>query len=436
MDRANGRALKLSLDTSVQRFGTVVIGGSPLKLFRLTPAGAAVVDRVASGAEVQPSTLVDRFVDAGVFHPQFGSDAATFTDHDVTIVVPTFGEPSNVPAGAIVVDDGSRPPVANATIRLTTNRGPAVARNAGLARVTTPLVAFVDSDVSLPPRWLRHLLPHFNDDRVALVAPRVAVPPTPGAIGSYEQNDSPLDLGPAPARVLAGTRVSYVPSAAIVCRTDALRELGGFDESLRAGEDVDLVWRLAEAGWRCRYEPASTVHHAARSTWMAWVRQRITYGSSAAPLSKRHRGALAPLRMSGWSVASWLLAISAHPVAGAAVGVGSAAALTRKLPDVPAKAAFRLAALGNARAGEQIANAVRRAWWPVVLVAAWRSPTARRVLLASAVAAKHPVRLADDVAYSLGVWQGMIAERTLSPLVPQISSWPGRSAASPAAAAR
>ena len=82
--------------------------------------------------------------------------------------------------------------------------------------------------------------------------------------------------------------------------------------------------------------------------------------------------------MSGWSLAAWVLAAVGRPVAGLAVGVGSAAALVRKLPDVPPRAAFRLAARGNAEAGEQIATAVRRAWWPVLAVVALRSRAARR----------------------------------------------------------
>jgi hypothetical protein len=77
-------------------------------------------------------------------------------------------------------------------------------------------------------------------------------------------------------------------------------------------------------------------------------------------------------------------------------------------------------------AAEEIAKAVRRVWWPIIAVAAVRSRTARRVLLGAALASRHPVRLADDVAYSIGVWRGMAAERTLAPLVPAISSWPGR----------
>jgi len=260
--------------------------------------------------------------------------------------------------------------------------------------------------------------------------------PDDAALGRYEQHHSPLDLGADPARVRAGTRVSYVPAAAIVCRTEMVRQLGGFDTSLRFGEDVDLVWRLGEAGWVCRYEPEGVVHHARRPNAMAWVHQRIGYGSSAAPLSKRHRGALAPLRVSGWSLASWALGAIGRPVVGATIGAGSAIALTKKLQDIPPKAALRLAGLGNLHAGEQIGSAIRRVWWPLLAFAAVRSKSARRVLLAAAISARRPLRLADDLAYSVGVWKGMLAEHTLDPLIPEISSWPGRSTPTPSATAR
>lgn len=427
--------MRFWLDSTVQRFGNVLVGGSPLKLFRVTDAGRAAIDRLAAGDDVPRTALVERLLDAGAVHPLPGT--GSFTAADVTIVVPTLGPPARVPAHTgpvLVVDDGSQPPVAGAAVRLEVNRGPGAARNAGLDHVTTPLVAFVDTDVLVAPGWLDAVLPHFADDRVALVAPRVACAPDANARGPldrwrarYEREHSPLDLGPEPARVRAGSRVSYVPAAAIVCRVDALREIGGFDPDLRVGEDVDLVWRLDAAGWRCRYEPVATVQHDPRPTWRAWWRQRATYGSSAGPLAVRHPGALTPLRMSGWSLTAWLLGALGHPIAGGAVGVGSAAALVPKLPDVPPRAAFRLAALGNAHAGEQIAATVRRVWWPLLAVLAVRSRTARKLLVASAFAARHPLRLADDVAYSVGVWRGMWAARTFGPLVPEISSWPGRS---------
>ena len=263
---------------------------------------------------------------------------------------------------------------------------------------------------------------------------RVVTPDDGAPTAAYEHHHSPLDLGSEPARIRQGTRVSYVPAAAIVCRTDAVRGVGGFDESLRYGEDVDLVWRLDAAGWRCRYEPRSLVLHEPRPTWAAWVRQRVTYGSSSAPLSTRHPGALAPIRISAWSAAAWASAALVRPPAGAVIGgalaAGSAAALVQKLPDVPARQAFLLAWRGNLRAGSQLADAVRRAWWPLLAIAALRSGAARRALALSALAARSPLRLADDLAFSIGVWKGMLAERTLQPLVPDLTNWPGRQSAS------
>jgi hypothetical protein len=35
------------------------------------------------------------------------------------------------------------------------------------------------------------------------------------------------------------------PTSGLVIRTDLLRELGGFDVALRAGEDLDLWWKIA-----------------------------------------------------------------------------------------------------------------------------------------------------------------------------------------------
>ena len=423
--------MRYQLDRSIERHGNVVIGGSPLKLFRLTSGGVAVVDRIERGDAVEPSVLVDRLLDAGAIHPLLvvADEAHRFAATDVTIVVPVHGVLRHAPAGAIVVDDASPSPVAGATIRLETNVGAGGARMAGLEHVTTPLVAFVDSGVTLPDAWLDGLLPHFDDARVGLVAPRIRSTPGASALERYEAQRSPLDLGPEPGRIRAGTRVSYVPAAALVVRVDAIHQVGGFDIDVRFGEDVDLLWRLDEAGWSCRYEPAVVARHRPRPTWREWVGQRIDYGSSAAPLAIRHPGRLAPVRMSGWSAGSWALAAAGHPLAGVAVGASSAAALVPKLGDVPPRVSLRIAGLGNLHAGRQLADAVRRVWWPIVLVAAIRSRRARLVALASLLPLRHPVHLADDMAYGIGVWKGVWQERTIAPLIPRFNSWPGRASA-------
>src|SRR5438445_722427 len=69
-----------------------------------------------------------------------------------------------------------------------------------------------------------------------------------GLLGVIAAHWSPLDLGARPGPVAPTKRVTYVPSTVIVVGRQAFLDNDGFDESLRYGEDVDLVWRLASGG--------------------------------------------------------------------------------------------------------------------------------------------------------------------------------------------
>ncbi len=436
--------MRYRLDSSWRRPNSnTVIAGSPLRIFRLTDGGARVISDAAT-ADLEPTptqqALLDRFVDAGALHPIPTSGPVTgpFTTADVTVVVPAYNRiPTWATAQTIVVDDDSSPPLAGAQSRHATNRGPGAARNTGLAQVTTPLVAFVDSDVSLADEhWLEPLLAHFADERVALVAPQVQSAPGATWLAAYEQRNSPLDLGDEPARITAGTRVSYVPAAAIVCRVDAVRAIGGFDECLRTGEDVDLVWRLLAEGHRCRYEPRSVVLHQPRTTLAALLRQRFGFGQSATPLAIRHPGALAPVRVNVWSAIVWALVLLRRPLLALTVLAGAIAALARKLRAIPPMESARLAGLGTVAAGRQLADATTRVWWPIALLTATtvrrsRLPIAAAVIAPAAAAAIRqrskqplvdaPVQLLDRMAYGAGVWAGAASARDFAALLPQIS---------------
>jgi hypothetical protein len=243
-----------------------------------------------------------------------------------------------------------------------------------------------------------------------------------------------------------------VPAATLVCRVEALRQVGGFDPTLRYGEDVDLAWRLHEAGWGCRYEPAVVVHHRTRPTLRAFVEQRFRYGTSAGPLARRHPGALAPVRMSGWSAATWAAAAVGAPLAGLALGAGTSVALVRKLPGVPARESVRLAGVGHLWAGRLLAGTMRRAWWPLAAVAALASHRLRRSVLTAVAASivldgidqvratRHDpagagaldplrttaLRVVDDLAYGAGVWTGAWRSRSWAALAPALGNWPPR----------
>jgi mycofactocin system glycosyltransferase len=405
-------------------------------------------------------SLTSRLLDAGAIHPLvMPGDECTFNALDVTVVIPALVrneddcrllqqlvESCSFMAAVIVVDDYS--PVllpqlsAAQVVRTDFVGGPGLARNIGLQLVATPLVAFIDLDVSITPETIVEMLAYFNAQRVGLVAPRVCSKPGADIIAQYETARSPLDLGEVEARIRSGTRVSYVPSAMWLCRTSALHEIHGFDASLNVGEDVDAVWRLDKAGWQCRYQPNASCTHEPRKSLQGLISQRISYGTSAATLAKKHRGALAPVRVSGFSAVIWTLIAAGFPGISALVGFGTVVALARKLrttPDAP-REALRLAGLGNLHAGRSLASAITRVWWPIAVLLALVSRRARVVLLAAAVIPsmyewwkKRPsidplrytaLRALDDGAYGVGVWKGVLREKSADALMPDLTSWP------------
>ncbi|HEY1320861.1 MAG TPA: mycofactocin biosynthesis glycosyltransferase MftF, partial [Streptosporangiaceae bacterium] len=288
--------------------GTVITGGYPIRVLRLSPAGARHVAGWWGGAPVpgnpKARALARRLLDTGIAHPLL--DESRAEKPAVTVIVPVrdrHAELARCLAGlaapgasrtprVIVVDDGSRDPdairrVAAAAganvVRRPVNGGPAAARNTGLAAARTLLVAFLDSDCVPGPGWLDALLPHFADPAVGAVAPRI-VPHEAGRtwLARYEAASSTLDMGHRASIVRPGSRVPYVPGAALVVRKEAAGT--GFAEDMQVGEDVDFVWRLGASGWRVRYEPAAAMGHQHRVRLREWFGRRKDYGTSAAAL--------------------------------------------------------------------------------------------------------------------------------------------------------
>lgn len=459
----------VQLDRRVRAVGpTALLGGSPTRLLRLSPTARGLIDGTLPEGRVQvrddtSAHLARTLLDATVAHPR---PTGGPSHRDVTVVVPVRDNPAGLRRlvmslrglTVIIVDDGSAAPVAEhdfpdapcdiEIVRHDRSRGPAAARNTGLQRCHTDFVAFLDSDVEPRRGWLESLLGHFCDPAVAVAAPRiVAFDSGPGSsvLARYEAQRSALDLGEREAPVLPYSTVSYVPSAAIVCRRSAIERIGGFDESLASGEDVDLCWRLIEDGMRLRYEPIALVSHQHRHTLRAWVARRAFYGTSAAPLSLRHPDKTAPVVISVWNLMAWLLLALVPPVGVAAAAVAVAVSARRTARAMAGTGAgvgqpVWLAMRGFGGGGLQLSSALSRSYWPAAVVAAAVSRRCRRAVLAAAAvdagrswftrttppgAAVGPLgytaltRL-DDTAYGAGLWAGVIRDRTLRPLIPSI----------------
>ena len=142
----------------------------------------------------------------------------------------------------VVVDDGSRDrsiDVAAAyPVRLLRrdHAGVSAARNAGLACATAPVIGFCDHDDEWHPTKVARQLEHLHQSGVVGVLCRQEIVLAPGVTRpSWLVPDERGDVGGV--HPLSG-----------LFRVDALTEIGGFDEDIRLGEDLDLLVRLREHG--------------------------------------------------------------------------------------------------------------------------------------------------------------------------------------------
>ena len=454
-----GFAVALNRNARVLDGGKALLGGAPTRLLHLTRlAQTFLVRRTIRVTDAASGVLADRLLELGLADPiieQLPENPAAYT-----VVVPVRDRSeelarllASVERGrrVIVVDDASRHPdrVAEVAARagaelvvLSKNVGPGGARNVGLARVTTPFVVFADSDIVLDPDTVPVLLRHFADPKVAMAVPRIVGLETSGSgswVGRYEDARSSLDLGRYPASVRPRSEVSWISTACVVARVDALGD--GFDQRMRVGEDVDLAWRLIESGWRIRYEPAVHARHEHRVRFGAWFLRKLSYGTAAQPLAERHPGAAAPAVLAPWSVGV-VLALGAQrrwsiPVA-LGISAVTAVRISRKLQKVDHPLAWGawLTANGVVGALAQASSLLLRHWWPATAIACLFSRRARRAVLVAAIgdvaleyqrdgAGLDPVRFGaarrlDDIAYGAGVWLGALRARSLAALAPDV----------------
>ncbi|OBJ69809.1 mycofactocin biosynthesis glycosyltransferase MftF [Mycobacterium sp. 1274756.6] len=459
----DGFAVQVDRRVRVLGRGSALLGGSPTRLLRLAPAAQVLLaDGRLRVNDPVSAELARTLLDATVAHPR---PAGGPSHHEVTVVIPVRDNLCGVQRlvsalrglRVIVVDDGSARPIeaddfngAACTVevlRHRQSRGPAAARNTGLRAATSDYVAFLDSDVVPRRGWLEALLGHFCDPAVALVAPRiVSLTSDDRLIARYEAVRSSLDLGCWEAPVVPYGTVSYVPSAAIICRRAALAEIGGFDEELHSGEDVDLCWRLIEAGSRLRYEPVAFVAHDHRADLAQWLARKAFYGSSAAPLTRRHPDKTAPLMVSGWTMVLWLAFALGTRLGYLAALLGAlftGGRVTRAMRGAEPREVIRVVVRGLAAATLQLMAVLCREYWPLALLAAMLSRRCRQAVLIAAVldgvcdwlrrgrdidGNAQPIGLLgylvlkrlDDLAYGAGVWRGMAEEQTLRPLAPQL----------------
>jgi GT2 family glycosyltransferase len=190
----------------------------------------------------------------------------------------------------IVVDDGSTDATPNIArqypFRLISgeNRGLSSARNTGLDAATGEIVAYIDDDAYPDPDWLKYLARTFMTTNHAGVGGPNIPPAGSGVIA-----DSVAAAPGGPIHVLLSDReAEHIPGCNMAFRKSALETIGGFDVRFRAaGDDVDVCWRLQQAGTTLGFNAAAVVWHYRRNSIRAFWKQQRGYGKAEALLEMK-----------------------------------------------------------------------------------------------------------------------------------------------------
>ncbi len=193
----------------------------------------------------------------------------------------------------ILVDDGSTdttPQIARLHprvqyLRHEQNLGLSSARNTGIAAAAGDIVAFTDADCRADEDWLYYLVADLlNSDFAGVGGPNL-LPPEDSNVAAA------VMVSPGgPAHVMLDDRqAEHIPGCNMAFLKSALIEIGGFDPIFgKAGDDVDLCWRLQQAGFKIGFSPAAFVWHYRRSTVGAYLKQQRGYGEAEALLVRKH----------------------------------------------------------------------------------------------------------------------------------------------------
>ena len=203
----------------------------------------------------------------------------------------------------IVIEDGSSltseavihdftPTIHSLHYHQVPNGGPSRARNIGVGYATGDYIIILDSDVVLPTGYLKAVDTALRGQIIdAFGGPDAAsddFTPIQKAI-NYAMT-SPLTTGGIRGGSASAMEQFKPRSFNLGCRRELYLHLGGFDESLRFGEDIDFSLRLIKAGAKTALFPEAFVYHKRRVDFRRFFKQVHNSGIARIHLETRHPG--------------------------------------------------------------------------------------------------------------------------------------------------
>jgi len=206
----------------------------------------------------------------------------------------------------IVVDDGSKDNTAEIAkkfkVKVFTNphRGPAYQRNFGAKKAKGDIIIFTDSDCIPDKNWLKEITQPFRDKDIVGVSGTYRTLNKNKIIARFEG----YEIEKRHERMARQKYIDFIGTFSAAYRKNIFLKFGGFDTSfpIASGEDPELSFRIAKAGYKMVFNPKAFVYHPHVDSLSGYLKQKFYRAYWRVLMYKKHPDKLAKDSYTGMEI--------------------------------------------------------------------------------------------------------------------------------------